>query len=188
MPLISVEELNEIVKLANSVPTEYRQKCFELLLSRALQLSARISNPAPGPANPSPLPPVMIDSLNLPIDVKAFFNQYHLDLTILPSFFHIEGTEVRPIYTLHDTTKVKAQTNLALLMSLEAAIRTGSFQVEIESLRTRCQEQKCYDMANFMRHIKNHSRLFKTIASDQPLTLSIEGKAQLADLLKHLAS
>ena len=37
MSTITTEELQKIVELANSVPEEYRQKCFELLLGNALQ-------------------------------------------------------------------------------------------------------------------------------------------------------
>jgi len=187
MAFITTEELQEIVRLANSVPEEYRQKCFELLLSRSLESMELPQNGRP-PAPVAAKQPARQENLNLPIDVKAFFNQHRLDLNTISSLFHIEGTEVRPIYTLSDTTKVKAEINLALLIALETALRTGQFQVEIETLRTRCQEQKCYDMANFMRHIKNHSRLFKVISTDQPLSLSVEGKAQLGDLLKRLGS
>ncbi len=187
MAFITAEELQEIVNLANSVPEEYRQKCFELLLSRSLEFGGRQEKgQLPLPA--SSKQPVRLETSNMPIDVKAFFNQHRLDLNLISTLFHIEGTEVRPIYTLSDTTKVKAEINLALLIALETALRSGQFQVEIETLRTRCQEQKCYDMANFMRHIKNNSRLFKTITTDQPLSLSVEGKAQLGELLKRLGS
>ncbi|MDD5368907.1 MAG: hypothetical protein PHQ40_07475 [Anaerolineaceae bacterium] len=183
MAMISTAELKEIADMANIVPTEYRQKCFELLLANRLA-----SDGAPTPdlpqksiqSNPN------INNLVLPIDVKAFFNQYRLELGMLSRLFHLEGGEVRPIYRLNENTKVKAELNHALLMALENALRSGQFQVEVELLRNRCQEQKCYDMANFMRHLRKNARLFRGVTSDQPLVLAAEGKSLLATLLRRM--
>lgn len=180
---LNADSLQQIVTLANSVPEAFRQKAFELLLAHELQQG---NNHHQEPPATAPLPPIWAENASLPIDVKALFNQYHLDLGLLPRLFHIEGGDVRPIYKLNENTKVKAELNHALLMALENAIRTGQFQVEVEALRNRCQEQKCYDMANFMRHLRKNSRLFKNISNDQPLILSTEGKAQLSALLRRL--
>jgi hypothetical protein len=180
---IRFEDLQQIVDLANSVPQEYRQKTFELLLASELQKQGNNHFELPVPQQ---VAPSWVENASLPIDVKALFNQYHLDLDLLPRLFHMEGGDVRPIYKLNENTKVKAELNHALLMALENAIRTGQFQVEVEAVRNRCQEQKCYDMANFMRHLRKNSRLFKTISNDQPLILSTEGKAQLSALLRRL--
>jgi len=73
-------------------------------------------------------------------------------------------------------------------MALENAITNGQFQVDIEALRTRCNEQKCYDATNFTKNIKDNVNLFKSIANDQPLSLSPDGKSDLADLLEQLKS
>lgn len=181
--MINEQTLIEIARLANVVPEEFRQKAFELLLSNTLQAETHPNgNGATPPSNST----AVIDSTSLPIDVKAFFSQYRLDLNLLSRLFHQEGGEVRPIYRLNENTKVKAELNHTLLMSLENAIRSGQFQVDIEALRNRCQEQKCYDMANFMRHLRKNYRLFKSISPNEPLILSAEGKAQLASLLRRL--
>jgi hypothetical protein len=184
MVMISTQELKEIADLANIVPTEYRQKCFELLLANRLGSNAA-HLPESSPHTPQRQNPD-IENLALPIDVKAFFNQYRLDLGLLSRLFHLEGGEVRPIYRLNENTKVKAELNHALLMALENALRSGQFQFEVEALRNRCQEQKCYDMANFMRHLRKNARLFRGMTSDQPLVLAADGKSQLATLLRRM--
>jgi hypothetical protein len=185
MDLISREELERIVALAETLPETYRQKGFELLLTHALD--GQSGQPIPsGDAPTDGHADRRAETQTLPIDVKAFFNQHHLDLAALEKLFHIEGTEVRPIYTLRDTTKVKAQIHLALLIALESAIHTGQFEIDTPTLRKRCQDQKCYDMANFMRHIRNNAGLFKSIEPSQPLELSVEGKKQLADLVQRM--
>lgn len=186
MSMITAEELKKIVELANTVPEEYRQKCFELLLIYTLQgLLPPTQGGSPKPATPPSHPPIHKQFV-LPIDVKAFLSQYGLAESLLWKFFLVEGTEIRPIYKLQVTKKARAQIQHALMMTLETAISTGQFQVDIESLRTRCQDQKCYDAPNFMKNIKENAYLFKTVTNDQPLSLSPDGKSELADLIEQL--
>jgi len=179
--LISRDELLRIVELAETVPEPYRKTCFDLLLKHALDrvgplpLSG-VQEPLSVPDSPPPLP----------IDVKAFLIQRKLEAGLLHRLFHIEESAVRPIYQLNDTVKSRIQIQHALLLALENAISSGDFQLEIGDLRKRCQEQKCYDLANFTRHLKNNSPLFKTVNLKQPLVLSSEGKEKLADLLRQL--
>lgn len=180
MALITEEELKRIVDLANVVPNEYRLKCFELLLAHALQASPPPPPPAPPLRTPAGKPFI------LPIDVKAFLSQYGLDESLLWKHFHAEGEEVRPIYRLKTTKKARAQIEHALMMALESALITGQFQVIPQALRTRCDELKCYDSANFMKNLKLNSKLFKSVVIDEPLSLSPDGKSELAELLESL--
>lgn len=186
MLTITKDELEKIVELVETVPQEYRQKCFEILLSHALQATAPPSPPLPPRPSVPPQPPIPPKPFVLPIDVKAFLAQYGLDEPLLWQFYLIEGDQVRPIYRLAARKKAKAQIQHALMLSLENAIATGQFQVDLEALRSRCQDQKCYDSANFMKNIKVSANLFKSIATDQPLSLSPDGKSALADLLEQL--
>ena len=82
--------------------------------------------------------------------------------------------------------KAAAQVQHTLMMALENALVTGQFQCEIETVRERCVDQKCYDRANFMATVKNNAGLFKGIEPDKPLSLSPDGKSELADLLESL--
>ncbi len=185
--MITSEELQKIVELANGVPEVYREKCFELLLSHALY-GNQPSMPAPSPM-PSGLPQTPAPTgkpFVLPIDVKAFLGQYGLDESVLWKFFIADGQDIRPIYQLQANKKATAQIQHALMMALENALSSGLFQVDIESLRTRCNDQKCYDQPNFMKNIKDKTNLFKSIANDEPLSLSPEGKSELADLIEQL--
>jgi len=190
MSAITAEELQKIIEIANSLPEEYRQKCFELLLNHELQMKRPVAIGTPQITTGTVPPPVpqTRKTFILPIDVKAFLSQYGLDESVLLKFFLFEGGEIRPIYQLKVTKKARAQIQHALMMTLENAITNGQFQIDIEALRTRCTEQKCYDPTNFAKNIKDKANLFKTIASDQPLSLSPEGKSELADLLEQLKS
>lgn len=186
MKPVTPEQLKEIVDLANSVPDEFKQKCFELLLAhslagRTIKEEPIQKPPAPVPAT-SPKPPV------LPIDVRAFFSQYNIDQSKLAKLFFIEGSEIRPLYHIKTTVKANAQVQLALLMTLEQALNDGQFSVQIESLRTRCDELKMYDSVNFMTILKKNSSLFKAVDKSQPLVLSSDGKSELADLIEELTA
>lgn len=189
MNRISEERLQEIVKLAESVPETFQEKCFEILLASALGLGSRnVPSPVPDKlgvqdqvASPKK------EEFILPIDVKAFLTQYGLAETDVWKYFLAEGEEIRPIYQLTSTKTVEAQTQHALMMALETAIRTGEFTVNIENLRTRCQDRKAYDMPNFKANIKSREHLFKEVDDVEILTLSPDGKSELADLLEALA-
>ncbi len=186
MTPIAKDKLSKIVELANSIPEEYRQKCFELLLADALHnasLAATHETPVtPPPVVPTPTPPKFV----LPIDVKAFVSQYGIDESLLWKYFHAEGGELRPIYQLQTHKKARAQTEHALMMALESAMTSGQFQVALQALRDRCAEHKSYDSPNFMKNLKGKASLFKAVKADEPLTLSPAGKAQLAELLESL--
>ena len=188
--MITIEELKKIVELCKTVPEEFRQKCFELLLEHSLQTTAPIIKPGLPPTGDQvhPTPPIKHTQFILPMDVRAFLSQYGIEESLLWKLFLIEGTEIRPIYNLKTTKKAKAQISLALLMALKSAISTGQFQVDIEELRKQCGELKCYDSPNFMKNLKLNEKLFKEVSSDQPLTLSPDGKSDLADLLEEMKS
>jgi hypothetical protein len=188
MSIVTAEELQKIVELANSVPNEYRQKCFELLLGNALLLKQSVTPNTPLGQVATELPPHPKNQqpFILPIDVRAFLSQYGLNETMLWKFFLRDGEEIRPIYQLRVTKKGTAQIQHALMQTLENAIIKGQFQIEIEALRTRCIDQKCYDQSNFTNNLKNNTKLFKSLDTDQPLSLSPDGKSELAELLEQL--
>lgn len=184
MAIISDDELQEIVRQAETVPQDYRVKCFELLLAHALgQLSQR----GVPPATPTPPTPPVSRELILPIDVKAFLTQYGLEETVIRKYFLIQGQEIRPIYRLSVTKKARAQVQHSLMIALESALSTGAFQVNIEALRARCHDQNHYDSANFMKTIRENANLYKAIDDVDVLTLSPDGKSELAELLEELA-
>ncbi len=78
------------------------------------------------------------------------------------------------------------QIQLALLLSLENALKNGQFQTTIEVLRQRCVDLKSYEASNFMNNLNNNAKFFKTINKEQPLVLSPDGKSELADVIESM--
>src|SRR5437870_2718188 len=140
MAVITEAELQEIVALANSVPEDYRQKCFELLLSHSMQGFGRAA-PSPIPAAPAAMAEAPSNPFVIPIDVKALLNQFSLPEEALWKVFHVQGNDIRPIYRLKTDKKGRAQIEHALMMALGSALTSGQFQVMTDALRQRCMDE-----------------------------------------------
>lgn len=185
--LISKEVLKSIVDLSESLPEQYRAICFEILLREHLTLHKEPAKDKDKKDESASQPKKdHTKKFVIPIDVKAFLNQYNLSEDILWKLFLADGDEVRPIYTLKETKKSKTEIQYSLMMALENALRSGNFQVELENLRQRCADQKSYDAPNFIAHLRNNGKYYKTVDKEQPLVLSPDGKAELADLIEQL--
>lgn len=185
--MIDPVKLKDIVELAESVPDQYQQKCFELLLRNALTPNQVDESPPPR-TNPTEVANGNGDEKGflIPIDVKAFLEQYSLSQDIIGKQFVISGSEIRPKYSLGTTKKAVAQIHHALLLALEQSLTSGKFEFELEVLRTRCIDYKCYDSTNFSATMKKNKKLFKDLNKGQPVSLAPDGKAELADILASL--
>jgi hypothetical protein len=185
MQSITIERLKEISALSESVPEPFRLKCFELLLAHSLTTD----QPPKGKEEHPKGKEQKSDNKSkaefiLPIDIKAFLNQYSFDETILHKLFMIEGSEIRPIYRLDIHKKAQAQMAYALLIALENAMLSGEFKFTIEALRQRCTDQKCYDGSNFMTILERNKGFYKSYDPKKDLFLSPDGKAELANILE----
>jgi len=185
MTKVTKKRLLEIVEMAGEVPEEYRQKCFEILLQNELKDGSAIELDMKAKADgvQEKKPPTKSD-FTIPIDVKAFLSQYGLNEILLWKVFLVEGAEIRPIYKLATTKKAQVQIENALLIALETAMISGQFQFTKEQLRLRCASQKALDAANFSSILKKNTKLFNSITNDKPISLSPDGKSELADILE----
>lgn len=175
-------KINEIVQIAERLPDRYREKCFEILLTRHLSDGSskeEKTEPAAPVWDTKPTP-----KFTVPIDVKAFMTQYKVSEDTITKLFLVEGTEIRPIYQVNDKVKSDGQMKVALLTALENALKpSGSFVFAVEEVRKRSAEHGVYDSANFMANFKNSSRLFKGLKNKESVELSPDGKAELAEAI-----
>ncbi|MEW5798642.1 MAG: hypothetical protein AB1728_06515 [Bacteroidota bacterium] len=184
MASITPEKLKEISNLAENVPEAFRLKCFELLLAHSL------AGDQPPKEKKEPHKDTEqkkgASDFVLPIDVKAFLNQYSLEESIIQKLFFIEGSEIRPLYKLNIHKKAKAQMSHALLMALENALSSGEFKFTVDGLRQRCIDQKCYDKPNFMAVLERNKNLYKSYDPKKDIHLSTDGKTELADVIEKI--
>ncbi len=179
-------KIKEFVEISEKQPESYRVKCFEVLLTNYLT-SGKIP-----PANENNKQ-IITDQMAteqptkkfvIPIDVRAFLQQYNLPEESIQKMFLIEGEEIRPIYSIETTKKADAQTQIALLTALENALKpNGKFEFSIENVRERCNEHKVYDKTNFSTTFKNKKKLFKDMTEEEHVELSPDGKAELAEVI-----
>lgn len=182
--MITKEELKEIVELSNLVPDKFQVKCFELILSNKLKLAdnqqfEKKTSKADTPED------LASGDFKLPVTLSAFISQYKLNSQNVLNLFHIDKERIVPIYNLTAKNKKQAQTQLALLLSLESALNTGKFSFDLKLLRSKCEENMVYDSANFKRYLKQNGTYYKNI-DDEEVFLTPEGKTALVDLLETL--
>lgn len=178
------DEMKKILEIVKEVPQEFKDKCFELLLSNFLERQKDIPKPEikkPEEEIEKPKVPTTVHG-----EVKAFFRKYKLKIDLLESLFYFEQGMVRPIFELKTDIKAHAQIQLSLLSALKEAINSGSFRFNIEEVRESCKEKGYHDSANFTAHFKNKKDLFKSLERDKPIELSEDGLKELAETIIEL--
>ena len=174
-------KIKELVEISEKLPERYRERCFEVLLTNYLN---EVKTTEKIVAKIDPVVPEPPKKIVIPIDVRAFLQQYALPEDILQKLFIIEGNETRTIYSIETTKKSDAQIQVALLMALENALKPGGkFEFSMEVVRGRCKDKAVFDGPNFRTHFKNNKKFFKDLEDEDRIELSPEGKAELADVI-----
>jgi hypothetical protein len=177
----------QAAKIAESVPEKFQEKCFEILFQ--LFISGKVSSPVEQrevkneAVPPSPSPAEYL----VPIDVRAFLQQHTVPEEKLSKMFLLQGNDVRSTYKITTHKKAKAQLQISLLTALENALKGGKFDFDVEVVRQKCKEYRCYDADHFTETFKNNSSLFKTLTDKEHLELSADGKAELAEVILEMA-
>ena len=189
-PLSILEEpINQIIELVEKLPDRYKEKTYEKLLEKII-LGEKIGlkkieqKTVIGDEQ-------ALDSdieFKLPIEVRAFLRQFSISEEKINDLFLITGRkEIARIYKLKTTKASEAQIQLSVLTALENTLNGKSkFEFNIEEIRTRCEEEKCYDSKNFSTNFKNKKRLFNDLKDTEHVTLSPLGKEFLAEVLNEL--
>lgn len=202
------DKVKEIAEIAASLPDNFQQPCFELLLKHYLASVLAASEPAkhagaaeaatPAMTPPETPPPLeeaakgQADLTNNDLHLKArrFMEKYSVSLAELNNLFYKEGQQVMPLYEdLKTTRTAESQIRIALLLSLRNAVTTGEFQATAEAVRVECRDRKCYDAGNFSANFNNNRSLFdfdKYTKDTTEVRLSEDGRKELAQLIKEL--
>lgn len=169
---------DEIVEIADSLPEKYQQAGFALLLSKLIDVTIMSHAPAPLPTDD-----ITKKDFIIPIDARAFLQQYSVPEEKLNKLFLMEKEEVRSIYKLTTTVKREAQIQISLLLALENALKDIGFEFNYEEVRKKCQDFKVLDKANFSSIFKRNADLFENMEEKEHIKLSPDGKSELADFI-----
>jgi hypothetical protein len=189
------EEIKKILEFVKLCPPNLQEKCFEILLTRAL------SNSSKGKGNEQHIgeeeittPPSTntgdeIKLADIHTKARKLFEK-GISLEQINNLFYKEDGEFKPLFDDLKSTKVsESQIRLSLLEAFKNAIKTGDFSFNTDRIKELCDIYKCYDLANFSTHFKNNRKFFmEDYKKGSVLTLSPVGKTRLVEIIKEIAS
>lgn len=194
------QEMVDVLDIVKMCPEPLQEKCFELLLSALLQQGGR-SEAAPkqelqgSPDTETDVPDGEaadeITEANVHLKVRRFLGKEGVTMDQVNALFYKEDGAIKPLYETLGTHKMaEAQIRLALMSAFEHAFPNGEFCFDVEEVRSRCQDMKCYDGPNFAANFKNSAALFDNFTYKKGASgeLSAEGKKELATAIKLLAA
>lgn len=177
------KELKEILDIVKQCPENLQAKCFELLATPLISGSSLTSAKKDNPEKVMDSAVKPSGSFIIPIDVRAFLQQYSVSEEKLKKLFLLEGNTVVEIYSLSTTRRGTGQVQLSLLIALKSALEGNKFKFSIESVKQKCEEHKLYDSANFRKTFKDNKTLFKDLTDDSNIELTPDGKEKLAETI-----
>jgi hypothetical protein len=191
--------VKEIAEIAASVPEQFRDKCFEILLSTLLrqQLPAErreeVKEKTPDKPDNSTGGADKVLKSNIPMTTQLRLLMKKTEVTVeeLDRVLMYDKEEVHFVKEPHDVGIATGQMEWALLLALKNAILKDSMSADPEDVRSICQAKGFYDKANFATNFKSakNAKLFKTVLAPQGPAepLSSDGQDALGRLIKRLA-
>lgn len=188
------KELVKIAEIASAVPDNFKEKCFEILLSNLLQRidgdTGKIVNKSSDKEKDKSdqEPPKQIP---LKAKLRVFMQKYGVTEEQLHKVLMYEDNDIHYVLEPKPKEIARGQIEWALMIALKKAIVANIFEVDPEEVRSMCQDKGFYDRANFFAIFKrsHNAILFKGALKTQgdPQLLSDEGERELSELIKSLA-
>jgi hypothetical protein len=194
-------EVAEIASIAASVPEQFQEKCFEVLLNRLLGSTeetgtatgasgqATRTEEASGAGNGTG--DGLREQIPMQSQVRLFVAKTEVTVDQLARVLMMDGGQVHFIREPSPSTLAAGQIEWALLLALKSAIENNRLETDPEAVRSIVQEKGFYDKANFSSHFKKakNAALFKGPLEPQgvPQGLTPEGIDALGRLVKDLA-
>lgn len=206
-------EVAEISKIASSVPDEFRDSCFELLLKSLLastgdrqsrdrdetddssahdsQAAKRGESEGTGGGNGGNRGNGSSDPIPLQAQMRVFLAKTNVTQEQLSKVLMMDGHHVH--FVREPTTKTVAagQIEWSLLLALKNGIEVNKLEADPEAVRSICQDKGFYDRKNFASYFKRGkaASYFKGAMEPQGSAqgLTSDGQDALGALVKSLA-
>ena len=196
------DEVRVIAEIADSVPTRFKERCFEILLERLLDTAMGEKEPGHKMINPLTDPLAETDAgkmqqadaatgkIPMPSQIKVLMQKTGISPADLGRIVMYE--EGLHFVQEPKTQKIaRGQIEWALLLALKNGVEKNVLSVDPETVRSICQEKGFYDATNFQKNFKSA----KTAAYFQgPMEkqgeaqkLTAEGMDELGKIIKDLA-
>jgi hypothetical protein len=200
-------EIKEISEIAQSVPEQFRDRCFDLLLSNLLNGEGRSDSRARrrdaedgtdkgGATKDEGLKfgATAGKHSKIPIttQVRVLMKKTGVTEEQLETILLYDNGEVHFIKEPKPKGITTGQMEWALMLALKNAILNDSLSTDPEEVRSVCQDKGYYDKGNFsgvFKSAKNAKMFKKALVSQGPAQpLSNNGQDALGDLIKRLAA
>ena len=195
-------DVKEISEIAASVPEQFRDKCFELLLvsllgqHRSADRDSAIDKDESDKSNISKKnyesDKGTKNSLPMTTQLRLLMKKTGVTADELDKVVMYDNEEVHFIKEPHDVSISTGQLEWALLLGLKNAILKDSMSADPEDVRSICQAKGFYDKTNFATNFKStkNAKMFKSALVPQGPAepLSSDGQDSLGKLIKRLAS
>ncbi len=192
------DSIKEISEIAASVPEQFRDKCFELLLANLLRQngdgttgggkSGKEEHKSPDDSEKKPKG----DGVPITTQLRVLMKKTDVTKDEIDKILLYDNGEVHFIKEPHTKGITTGQMEWALLLALKNAIEKNSLTTDPEEVRSVCQDKGYYDKGNFSGVFKQdrNAKLFrKALAAQGPAEpLSSEGQDALGALIKRLAT
>jgi hypothetical protein len=191
-------DVKEIAEIAASVPEQFRDKCFEILLSSLLRQEGSgttgehtANKEQKSDAQEETKPKGAPGAIPMTTQLRVLMKKTGVTKEELDKVVDYENGQVNFIREPHPKGITTGQMEWALLLALKNAILKDSLSTDPEDVRSVCQDKGYYDKANFAGVFKapRNAKLFrKALAKQGPAEpLSSEGQDALGELVKRLA-
>ncbi len=194
------DEIKEIAEIANSVPEQFKNKCFEILLSELLSQTRRSSRSdtrkeqpeaAEAEGRETERKPSGGSAIPMTTQVRVLTRKTGLPEEEIAKILFVENGDVHFVKEPHDVPVATGQIEWALLLALKNAILNDALTCDPEAVRSMCKEKGFYDGVNFATTFKvpKNAKLFKgpMVAQGEAQALTSDGQDALAKLVKKLA-
>jgi hypothetical protein len=190
------DSVKEIAEIAASVPEQFRDKCFELLLTNLLRDGDDTTGGDKGKKeerkSPEDEPKPKGDGIPITTQLRVLMKKTDVTKDEIDKILLYDKKEVHFIKEPHTKGITTGQMEWALLLALKNAIENDSLATDPEELRSVCQDKGYYDKTNFSGVLKQerNAKLFrKALVKQGPAEpLSSDGQDALGELIKRLAT
>ena len=191
----------EIITITESVPEQFKDKCFDILLNALLSETApaRPTSETKSPADVEKPPSEQVPQINANIvgalpplkgQMRLFMQRTNISGTTLAKVVSYVDDQVNFIHEPKPANLSAGQIEWSLLSALENAINYNAFTVDGNLVKKLCDDKGFLDSKNYWSNFARHANLFtKPLSSAEPRQLlSNEGQAELAKLIESLAT
>ncbi len=186
--------LDEILKIVENCPENYKSKCFEILLEGYVTFQMRTTM---GGERRQQVQKAVTDEAQketqIPVEILQRFKTFAKRLEVSPDkleliFDFTTDPFIYQPFTPPGTSAAEKVRSIALVLAAKTYLTTGNWSADWKEVKSLCVDHSCYISNNHLTNLQNGKpSLFKTVEAGQAIALSPDGVKQAEATIKALA-